>query len=143
MDAEIRFRVLGPLSARRRPGFAPLTRAGPKRAATALPKPARGLDVEQVTVVPPEGTVPIVGGVRFSLKIGSAMITASIMMGRALAPIETAIANWRAFVAARQSIARLSEAPRPRITDCNNSRSTFDMLPKGPATSLKRPTAAI
>jgi PrtD family type I secretion system ABC transporter len=39
-----------------------------------------------------------------------AMIAASIMMGRALAPIETAIANWRAFVAARQSIARLSEA---------------------------------
>jgi PrtD family type I secretion system ABC transporter len=39
-----------------------------------------------------------------------AMIAASIMMGRALAPIETAIANWRAFVAARQSIGRLSEA---------------------------------
>jgi PrtD family type I secretion system ABC transporter len=38
-----------------------------------------------------------------------AMIAASIMMGRALAPIETAIANWRAFVAARQSVARLSE----------------------------------
>jgi PrtD family type I secretion system ABC transporter len=39
-----------------------------------------------------------------------AMIAASIMMGRALAPIEIAIANWRAFVAARQSITRLSEA---------------------------------
>ena len=39
-----------------------------------------------------------------------AMIAASIMMGRALAPIETAIANWRGFVAARQSITRLSEA---------------------------------
>jgi PrtD family type I secretion system ABC transporter len=39
-----------------------------------------------------------------------AMIAASIMMGRALAPIETAIANWRAFVAARQSVKRLSEA---------------------------------
>jgi PrtD family type I secretion system ABC transporter len=39
-----------------------------------------------------------------------AMIAASIMMGRALAPIETAIANWRAFVAARQSVHRLSEA---------------------------------
>src|SRR5262249_37352014 len=39
-----------------------------------------------------------------------AMVAASIMMGRALAPIETAIANWRAFVGARQSITRLSEA---------------------------------
>ena len=38
-----------------------------------------------------------------------AMIAASIMMGRALAPIETAIANWRGFVAARQSVQRLSE----------------------------------
>jgi ATP-binding cassette subfamily C protein len=38
-----------------------------------------------------------------------AMIAASIMMGRGLAPIETAIANWRAFVAARQSYRRLSE----------------------------------
>jgi ATP-binding cassette, subfamily C, type I secretion system permease/ATPase len=37
-----------------------------------------------------------------------AMIAASIMMGRALAPIETAIANWRGFVSARQSITRLS-----------------------------------
>jgi ATP-binding cassette subfamily C protein len=39
-----------------------------------------------------------------------AMVAASIMMGRALAPIETAIANWRGFIAARQSITRLSEA---------------------------------
>ncbi len=38
-----------------------------------------------------------------------AMIAASIMMGRALAPIDTAIANWRGFVAARYSVTRLSE----------------------------------
>jgi PrtD family type I secretion system ABC transporter len=55
-----------------------------------------------------------------------AMIAASIMMGRALAPIETAIANWRAFVAARQSIARLSEA-------------LARAAPKRAATTLPRP----
>jgi ATP-binding cassette subfamily C protein len=38
-----------------------------------------------------------------------AMIAASIMMARALAPIETVIANWRTFVAARQSVKRLEE----------------------------------
>jgi PrtD family type I secretion system ABC transporter len=37
-----------------------------------------------------------------------AMIASSIMMGRALAPIETAIANWRGFVAARDSLGRLT-----------------------------------
>jgi PrtD family type I secretion system ABC transporter len=45
--------------------------------------------------------------IRQELTAGS-MIAASIMMGRALAPIETAIANWRSFISARQSISRLS-----------------------------------
>lgn len=35
------------------------------------------------------------------------MIAASILVARALAPIEIAIANWRGFVSARQSAARL------------------------------------
>jgi PrtD family type I secretion system ABC transporter len=50
-----------------------LTRAAPKRAATTLPRPARSLDVEQVMVVPPGGTVPIVRGVGFRLKAGEAL----------------------------------------------------------------------
>ncbi|MEL7048332.1 MAG: ABC transporter transmembrane domain-containing protein, partial [Pseudomonadota bacterium] len=36
------------------------------------------------------------------------IIAASITMSRALAPIETAIAHWRGFVASRQSYARLT-----------------------------------
>lgn len=37
-----------------------------------------------------------------------AMVAASIMMGRALAPVEMAISNWRSFQTARESIQRLS-----------------------------------
>jgi ATP-binding cassette subfamily C protein len=49
-----------------------------------------------------------------------AMIAASIMMTRALAPVEGVIANWRGFVGARQSMARLravlAAARQPRMT---------------------------
>src|SRR3981189_2673846 len=38
---------------------------------------------------------------------GGIMIASSIMMGRALAPIEVALANWKQLVAARQGIDRL------------------------------------
>ncbi|MGL4636974.1 MAG: type I secretion system permease/ATPase [Beijerinckiaceae bacterium] len=38
-----------------------------------------------------------------------AMIAASILTSRALAPIETAVAHWKGFVASRQSFARLNE----------------------------------
>ena len=37
------------------------------------------------------------------------MIATSIMMSRALAPLELAIANWKGFVSARQSWARLKQ----------------------------------
>ncbi|TXN07015.1 type I secretion system permease/ATPase [Methylobacterium sp. WL103] len=40
---------------------------------------------------------------------GGIIIAASILVARALAPVELAIANWRGFVAARQSWRRLSE----------------------------------
>src|SRR5262245_6212121 len=46
--------------------------------------------------------------IRSELTAG-AMIAASIMMARALAPIETSIANWRGFIAARDSVRRLSD----------------------------------
>jgi len=59
-----------------------------------------------------------------------AMIAASIMMGRALAPIETAIANWRLFSGARDSIRRLSDL-LSRIGA------------RGPATELPKPTQSL
>jgi ATP-binding cassette, subfamily C, type I secretion system permease/ATPase len=40
---------------------------------------------------------------------GGIMIASSIMMGRALAPIEIALSSWKQLVAARQSLSRLRE----------------------------------
>ncbi|TXN34566.1 ATP-binding cassette domain-containing protein, partial [Methylobacterium sp. WL7] len=50
---------------------------------------------------------------------GGIIIAASILVARALAPAELAIANWRGFVGARQSWARLSLAldRMPTISD--------------------------
>src|SRR3954469_8807685 len=59
-----------------------------------------------------------------------AMVAASIMMGRALAPIETAIANSRAFIGSRPAIPRLSEA----LTRA---------APKREVTSLPRPARSL
>ena len=44
-----------------------------KDAATALPKPARGLEVEQVAVMAPGSPAPIVANVRFGLAAGEAL----------------------------------------------------------------------
>jgi ATP-binding cassette subfamily C protein len=40
---------------------------------------------------------------------GGAMIATSILMSRALAPIEIAVANWKGFISARQSYNRLQQ----------------------------------
>jgi ATP-binding cassette subfamily C protein len=40
---------------------------------------------------------------------GGVMIASSILLGRALAPVELAIAHWRGFLSARQALTRLDE----------------------------------
>ena len=61
---------------------------------------------------------------------GGAMIAVSTLMGRGLAPIELAIANWRGFVGARDSRRRLSE--------------TLSRLPvKNDSTELPRPSRSL
>ena len=55
------------------------------------------------------------------------MIASSIMMGRALAPIEIVLGTWKQLVAARQAIARLSETLKANA------------LPPRPAIALGRP----
>src|SRR5262245_43864579 len=49
--------------------------------------------------------------IRQELSAG-AMFASSVMMGRALAPIDVVIANWRSLAGARQSLQRLSAALR-------------------------------
>jgi ATP-binding cassette, subfamily C, bacterial PrsD len=58
---------------------------------------------------------------------GGIMIASSIMMGRALAPIEVALANWKQLVAARQGFERLRDVLKAT------------MAPTAPAVILPRP----
>src|SRR6202046_1788240 len=58
---------------------------------------------------------------------GGIMIASSIMMGRALAPIEVALSTWKQLVAARQGIIRLREIMKATAQ------------PRTPAVALPRP----
>ena len=60
------------------------------------------------------------------------MIAASIILGRALAPIELGISAWRGFVSARQAWRRL-----------NNLLTSAPPARGGGATSLPRPTGKL
>ena len=62
---------------------------------------------------------------------GGIMIASSIMMGRALAPIEIALANWKQLVAARQGIDRLRNV------------LTAAAPPSAPAVALPRPNQGL
>jgi PrtD family type I secretion system ABC transporter len=59
-----------------------------------------------------------------------AMFAASLMMGRALAPIDIVITNWRSLAGARQSLARLSDA-------------LLQLPPRDSHTNLPRPARAL
>jgi PrtD family type I secretion system ABC transporter len=72
-----------------------LTRAAPKQTATALPKPARSLDVEQVTVIPPGGTAPIVADVRFRLRSGEALGIIGPSGAGKTSLVRTLVGIWR------------------------------------------------
>lgn len=58
---------------------------------------------------------------------GGIIIASSIMMGRALAPIEVALSTWKQLVSARESISRLRDILKATIS------------PKAPAVTLPRP----
>lgn len=63
---------------------------------------------------------------------GGIMIASSIMMGRALAPVEVALGSWKQLVAARQGIARLRDickvTAKPPAPPVNLPRPSRELL---------------
>jgi len=53
---------------------------------------------------------------------GGVLFAASLIMGRALAPVEAAVSQWRALVSARTSFSRLDAALRTRATELRPMR---------------------
>ena len=73
-----------------------LTRRAPKRAATTLPKPARSLDVEQVTVARwRRNTAPILADIRFRLKSGEALGIIGPSGAGKTSLVRTLVGIWR------------------------------------------------
>jgi ATP-binding cassette, subfamily C, bacterial PrsD len=62
---------------------------------------------------------------------GGIMIASSIMMGRALAPVEVALGSWKQFVAARQGLVRLRDICK------------VTAKPPAPPVALPRPCRAL
>lgn len=53
---------------------------------------------------------------------GGVLFAASLIMGRALAPVEAAVSQWKALVSARTSFTRLDDAFRTRSTERRRTR---------------------
>ncbi len=66
---------------------------------------------------------------------GGVMIAASIMIGRALAPIDVALGSWKQFSSARNGLARMREILKtvgaPPVTPLNLPRPTRDIMVEG------------
>ncbi|PSC03578.1 type I secretion system permease/ATPase [Alsobacter soli] len=73
---------------------------------------------------------------------GGVMFASSLIMGRALAPVEQAVAHWRSFVSARAAYERLSRAfdenpPRPatlRLPEPTGRVSVENLVVRAPGT---------